>query len=638
MLRKIAVAVMVAVLAVFVTAPANATQTEVVVWKLPASWNDGDVVPTHESTGTFPQTYVGKSHRGTLTNPGVTLECGAWYQVDKYKETHPFGPGWTLTGWNNNVNYDTKVGGDKKWLVDGGPGKAWNFIYGGDCVPPQPEDDVVTTEWVDGDWKCNDTKVKQTRTVTTTKYKLINNEWVPKKPSVKTEYQWRTLTENEFVACPPVLKYVIVAWEMPSWISDSKPTWPQDYVYHEKIATVDVHALDEYLDENFDYGCFQIDVYDDSTTTDKLIEGKILTSPGKPNAEDHVKDAGLNYSWKFLKIGNACEAPEPVFSCEYIDGQSVKVTHEDGVLPKDAKEWTDEGCAPPPEPVYSCVWDEQTETSTKVTHESGVLPDGAIPWTEDGCEPPKEDVKVAVCEYDEETSTANRVEYSESELPEVYVLWEDGSECTPVFVDVCVYNEQTGQGEKVTYQEGQTPREYITWVDGSECEPPTEPTLEGTLFSPMCFADVPWIDYNIVLNDPDNQVAPGSLATITFYDTDLDEFGDPLNTLVLTDQPLGGHEFLWPGADAINNGDGTWTANGWPGWALVDDEWVSVGEDNFGWTRNGVNIKVEVNPEITSSLSYPPATWECTDPPTEIHNELPAPPAKPVTAEAQFAG
>lgn len=211
--------------------------------------------------------------------------------------------------------------------------------------------------------------------------------------------------------------------------------------------------------------------------------------------------------------------------------------------------------------------------------------------------------------------------------PEKYQLY-DGEGCQPP-VDVC---------PNIDGPQSEIPDGMLLYGEGNSTKCATPPTLAGTLVSSQCIADVPWINYDIVLTDPDDVSTDDGTATFTFSAA-----GHPglTHTVVIPLDEDGTTEgrFLWPGASATDNGDGTWTPTGWPGWALVDGEWVSIGDENFGWTRNGVTVDVEVNPDITVSLSYPPPTALCVaGPPTEIDQELDAPPANPVEAEAQYAG
>ena len=174
--------------------------------------------------------------------------------------------------------------------------------------------------------------------------------------------------------------------------------------------------------------------------------------------------------------------------------------------------------------------------------------------------------------------------------------------------------------------------QYVTGVENVESQNCTPPTLQGTAFASQCVDDVPWINYDVKLVDPFNLSTDDGTATFTFTAPGSSE------TFVKV-VPIGSGKFLWPGASATDNGDGTFTATGWPGWELDGTTWKSVGDANYGWTRNGVNVHIEVNPQMDVTLSYPPPTALCVaGPPTEIHNELDAPPAEAVEADAQFAG
>ncbi len=80
------------------------------------------------------------------------------------------------------------------------------YTFDEEEVPPQqPDPEVDEGEWVDGTWKCNDTTVTQTRTVTTTPYKLVDNEWVldTENATTTTETRTRDLTAEEQTKCPP---------------------------------------------------------------------------------------------------------------------------------------------------------------------------------------------------------------------------------------------------------------------------------------------------------------------------------------------------------------------------------------------------------------------------------------------------
>lgn len=122
---------------------------------------------------------------------------------------------------------------------------------------------------------------------------------------------------------------------------------------------------------------------------------------------------------------------------------------------------------------------------------------------------------------------------------------------------------------------------------------------EITLASPVCDGDVPYLDYAFAL--PEGYEGDDAL-TITWVNPGGDD-------VVQSGLPLAGR-VLWPGAvvdDAGNPVD-------WPGWSLVDGQWV-VG-DEFDWVRDGVTVVFEVNPTAETVVAYPPSTPQCaTNPP-----------------------
>jgi len=181
-----------------------------------------------------------------------------------------------------------------------------------------------------------------------------------------------------------------------------------------------------------------------------------------------------------------------------------------------------------------------------------------------------------------------------------------------------------GVGTQVFYDPGEEPEGSIEWMDGSECEP----NLDGTVVGHLCQGDVPYFTYDIVLNDPLGSVANPNAATLTW----VNPFGDDL---VMNLTQLSGQE-LWPGAST--------SPLGWPGWEYNEttEEYEEVGNDNFGWTRTGVDVIISINPEMTVTAVYPAATEDCADPDDEEDDEfggvLSAGPAVPVRGVATYAG
>lgn len=113
-------------------------------------------------------------------------ECGVWYQVDLYPVDAI--PALVADG-------ILTLGEDYPVVI------SWRFVYGGEC---QPDAIVETGEWTDQAFACGDTTTEQTRTVTTTPYVLVEDEWVPGDTATVTETQERDLTPAEVTVCPVV--------------------------------------------------------------------------------------------------------------------------------------------------------------------------------------------------------------------------------------------------------------------------------------------------------------------------------------------------------------------------------------------------------------------------------------------------
>ncbi|GEM_PF-4497459 len=200
-----------------------------------------------------------------------------------------------------------------------------------------------------------------------------------------------------------------------------------------------------------------------------------------------------------------------------------------------------------------------------------------------------------------------------------------GDECppppAPEKVSLCEVVD--GVATEVVYTEGTEPEDGITWVDGSECEP----NLTGTFIGNLCQGDVPYFTYDVVVNDPTGSVDPSALPTLTWVNPGGED-------LVIELTSFAG-QMLWPGASA--------SPLGWPGWELNEatGEYEEVGDDNFGWTRDGVQVIISVNPETTVTAEYPPATSDCNGPDEEdeeFESVLSAGPAVPVRGVATYAG
>ncbi|UXP33996.1 choice-of-anchor L domain-containing protein [Reichenbachiella agarivorans] len=109
----------------------------------------------------------------------------------------------------------------------------------------------------------------------------------------------------------------------------------------------------------------------------------------------------------------------------------------------------------------------------------------------------------------------------------------------------------------------------------------------------QCIKDVPYVDYDVAALGFDPE---GLMAMVEWVNAS----GNVVQTL--SNQPLSGR-LLWPGAEVDSNGNGI----NWPGWDFNDGAWIEV-EDGL---RNGMSVRISVNPQNTLSVSYPPATPAC---------------------------
>jgi hypothetical protein len=149
--------------------------------------------------------------------------------------------------------------------------------------------------------------------------------------------------------------------------------------------------------------------------------------------------------------------------------------------------------------------------------------------------------------------------------------------------------------------------------DGYAPPPPVEPTLAGSTATGVCEKDAPWIFYDVVLVDPDEQATDLDAELVITGGSE--SVSIPLGTL--TDNSLSG-QVLWPGASVDDQGNAT----GWPGWAYENGQWVET-SGNYAWTRGAITATIVVNPELVVPLSYPAATPNCANGPL-ISGETPA--------------
>lgn len=163
---------------------------------------------------------------------------------------------------------------------------------------------------------------------------------------------------------------------------------------------------------------------------------------------------------------------------------------------------------------------------------------------------------------------------------------------------------ECGEGGVLDEEGNPTVEPCVNFYVDVEVQPPSSLDVDG--FTGVCIGDAPFIGYDIEPQgfEPTQPVQ----ATLTISALD----GTVVDTVVVSS--LSG-SIVWPGASV----DAAGNATDWPGWVQTNTgEWVRDPSDEF--LRDGLVIDVEVNPSATASVSYPPSTAVCADPP-------PAPPS-----------
>jgi LPXTG-motif cell wall-anchored protein len=124
--------------------------------------------------------------------------------------------------------------------------------------------------------------------------------------------------------------------------------------------------------------------------------------------------------------------------------------------------------------------------------------------------------------------------------------------------------------------------------------PSTDPArIDVAAFSPVCQGDIPYITYNIEVSG-----TSANTATLTFIDNQ----GNEVETH--TNMPLSG-TVIYPGASS--------DPQDWPGWRVAGNgNWEIDPTDQH--LRDGLTVRVQVNPTATGQVSYPPATEACNGP------------------------
>ena len=139
----------------------------------------------------------------------------------------------------------------------------------------------------------------------------------------------------------------------------------------------------------------------------------------------------------------------------------------------------------------------------------------------------------------------------------------------------------------------------------------TDDGLSITALTPICVRDVPFV----LVTFGDQPQFDGRTATVTFIDLR----GNVVATHTATYRANTSVMFVYPGASVDADGNPT----DWPGWRWDGDEWVPDPTDDY--LRDGLTVRVEVNPTATGQVSYPPMTSACANPTNRrITGTLPA--------------
>jgi hypothetical protein len=159
-------------------------------------------------------------------------------------------------------------------------------------------------------------------------------------------------------------------------------------------------------------------------------------------------------------------------------------------------------------------------------------------------------------------------------------------------------------GPWITNGTGCTPTS-TTSTTTTATTPPTSTPQSGPIFvsavGTTCQKDVPVI----VIRMGNRTDLNGRLAALTFIDLN----GKTIQVRTRTYKAGGTLTELYPGASVDANGNAT----DWPGWKLNQfGFWVEDPTDAL-W-RQGLTLRIDVNPTASTQISYPPASSACANP------------------------
>ncbi|WP_156160766.1 hypothetical protein [Demequina soli] len=569
--------------------------------------------------------------------------------------------------------------------------------------PDKPADSTVPTEWKATDYSCSAEETTFTRSVTTTTFSWDEASWSWKSSSdTTTETKTEAMTDAEKAAqCtePPVdvCKNIDgVQTEVPAGykVDDQGNCCkcvPPVVDVCKNIDGIQATVPDGYKVDDQGNCCKCVPPVVDLC---KNIAGDQGTVPEGMTRDEHGKCwppkpekqptytewSVQDYVCESESITETRERTDTTYTWDYETGTWVEhtsTTTETREIPMDENQLA-EYCTPPvdvctnlpgtqeevPEglqevegiclmpPKFSDIeWQgeapcgvtsyEQTGTQTETTYALEIV-DGEVRWipTTTPPEPMTRTVEVAMTPCEDSTAALVTTPPTCDAAGTVGVDTEGTVNATLEGTLETAPGEYTAtfvadEGHAFTGGETTMTIDYTIEAQLTEgCSPvtPTPPNLNGTIVGQICTADAPYLGYDIQLNDPDNQSTDDGTATITFVHPT-----DPSKNWSTT-VPIGRGKVLWPGASVDANG----VANNWPGYKYNKgkDEWVAVGDANYGWTREpGTTVTIEVNPSKTFQVSYPPATPVCNSaPPKEIVSVLDAPPATAVVGVATYTG
>ena len=124
--------------------------------------------------------------------------------------------------------------------------------------------------------------------------------------------------------------------------------------------------------------------------------------------------------------------------------------------------------------------------------------------------------------------------------------------------------------------------------------------------TPVCVNDIPYLEYNVT---PVNFVPVTNTVTVRWLNA-----ADDSVLYTYANQPLS-QRMLWPETVVDSNGIGI----EWPGWDLVNNEWVPVPT----LVRPQAKVEFSINPTAVVTVTYPQPTATCyTDPHASIGDRV----------------